>query len=147
MNRLFIYYSQSGNGDLVAEAMQKQGFAIRKVVPKKKPPKSFFLQIMAGGFGAGIGRKEPLLPYETDIGGFDEIVIGSPVWNARLSCPINTVLSDLDLKDKHPAFILYSGSGQAPKAERKLKERFGDVRILHLKEPKKNADELNKLTF
>lgn len=147
MNRLFIYYSQSGNGDLIADTLQRQGFTVRKVVPKKKPPKSFFFQIMAGGFGAGIGRKEPLLPYDADVSGFDEIVIGSPVWNARLSCPINTVLSDLDLKDKHPAFVLYSGSGTAPKAEQKLKDTFGDVRILHLKEPKQNADELNKLTF
>ena len=145
MKRLFIYYSQSGNGDLVAETLEKQGFAIRKVTPKKKPPKAFFFQIMAGGFGAGIGRKEPLLAYDTDVTGFDEVWIGSPVWNARLSCPINTVLSDVDLKGKHPTFILCSGSGAAPKAEQKLKERYPDVRIVHLKEPKTHPEELQKL--
>ena len=147
MKRLFIYYSQSGNGDLIAETLQSQGFEIRKVVPKKKPPKAFFFQIMAGGFGAGVGRKEPLLPYCTDVKDFDEIVIGSPVWNARLSCPINTVLHEVDLSGKQPTFVLYSGSGEAPKAVKKLQERFGSVRILLLKEPKSHPDELKKLSF
>ena len=147
MKRVFFYYSQSGNGDLIAEELKKQGFTIRKVVPKKKPPKAFFFQILAGGFGAGIGRKEPLCDFDADVTDFDEIVVGSPVWNGRLSCPINTVLDAVDLKDRHPSFVLYSGSGAAPKAEKKLKERFGDVRIVHLKEPKAHPEELEKLAF
>ena len=147
MKRLFIYYSQSGNGDLVAETLEKQGFTLRKVTPKKRPPKAFFFQIMAGGFGAGVGRKEPLQSYDTDVTDFDEVWIGSPVWNARLSCPINTVLSDIDLSGKQPTFLLYSGSGAAPKAEKKLLERFPGVRIVHLKEPKTHPEELKKLSF
>ena len=73
------------------------------------------------------------------------LVIGSPVWNGSLSCPINTVLAETDLKGKALTFLLYSGSGGAPKAEQKIKERFPDARIVHLKEPKKNPDELKKL--
>ena len=145
MNKLLIYYSLSGNGDFIAEQLKTQGYAVRKVEPKKDMPKKFFWQIMAGGFAAGIGKKEPLKNYDPDVSGFDEIVIGSPVWNGRLSCPINTVLAETDLKDKALTFLLYSGSGGAPKAEQKIKERFPDARIVHLKEPKKNPDELKKL--
>ena len=145
MNRLFIYYSQSGNGDLVAEALKAQGFGIRRVVPKKKPPKSFFLQIMEGGFGAGVCRKEPLSDYDADVNGFDEIVIGSPVWNARLSCPINTVLDRTDLSGKKLTFVLCSGSGAAPKAVKRIGRQFPDAQVIHLKEPKKYPDELKKL--
>jgi flavodoxin len=145
MNRLFIYYSLSGNGDLVAETLEKQGYALRRVTPKKKPPKRFFWQIMAGGFGAGIGRKEPLSDYDPDVKDFDEIAIGSPVWNARLSCPINTVLDKTDLSGKKLTFVLYSGSGEAPKAEKKIRELFPDAKIVRLKEPKKYPDELKKL--
>ena len=147
MKRLFLYYSQSGNGDLVAETLKAQGFAVRKVVPKKKPPKAFFFRILSGGFGAGIGRKEPLQPFDADVRDFDEVVIGSPVWNGRLSCPINTVLEQVDCKGKQLSFVLYSGSGAAPKAEQKLKSLFGDVRVIHLKEPKGHSDELQKLQF
>ena len=46
LSRLFIYYSQSGNGDLVAETLSAKGYDIRKVLPLKKPPKAFFLQIL-----------------------------------------------------------------------------------------------------
>ena len=76
MNKLLIYYSLSGNGDTIAAALQQQGFALRKVSPKKKMPKAFFLQILAGGFGAGIGKKEPLEAYDPNVAAFDEIAIG-----------------------------------------------------------------------
>ena len=38
MNKLLIYYSNSGNGDLVAARLAEQGFALRKVTPKKPMP-------------------------------------------------------------------------------------------------------------
>lgn len=145
MNKLFIYYSLSGNGDCIAEQLKNKGFAIRSVAPQKKMPKSFFLQILAGGFGAGIGRKEPLKPYDKDVSAYDCIVIGSPVWNGRLSCPINTVLAETDLKGKSLTFLLYSGSGDAPKAVRQIRERFPDAWIIHLKEPKSHPEEQSKL--
>ena len=53
MKGLFIYYSLSGNGDLVAEKMKEKGYDIRPVRLKKPMPKKFFSQIMAGGFLAG----------------------------------------------------------------------------------------------
>lgn len=145
MNKLLIYYSLSGNGDLVAEQLRKEGFCVRKVEPKKAIPKKFFWQIMAGGFAAGIGKKEPLKAYDPDVRDFDEIVIGSPVWNGRLSCPINTVLDKTDLKGKKLTFVLYSGSGDAPKAVQKIQSLYPDAGIVHLKEPKKYPDELKKL--
>ena len=145
MNKLMIYYSNSGNGDAVAERLKEQGYTLRKVTPKKPMPKSFFLQILAGGFAAGIGKKEPLSGYDPDVRDFDEIVIGSPVWNARLACPINTVLAGTDLKGKKVTFVLYSGSGAAPKAVEKIGTICPGAAVIHLKEPKKYPDELKKL--
>lgn len=49
MKKLLIYYSLSGNGDTIAETLRAQGCDVRKVIPKKKPPKAFFFQILAGG--------------------------------------------------------------------------------------------------
>lgn len=146
MKKLFIYYSQSGNGDLVAESLAAKGYGTRKVIPLKKPPKAFFLQILAGGFGAGIGHRETLAGYDPDISGYDQIVIGTPVWNGRISCPVNTVLAETDLKGKDLTFVLYSGSGTAPKAAERISQEFPDAKIIHLKEPKANRDELKKLS-
>jgi len=145
MSKLLIYYSLSGNGDAVAETLKARGYDVRRVEPKKKPPKAFFLQILSGGFGAGIGRKEPLSDYNADVSGYDTIVIGSPVWNGRLSCPINTVLAGTDLRGKTLTFVLYSGSGAAKKAEKQIAARFPQATVIHLKEPKKYPEQLERI--
>ena len=144
MKKLFIYYSLSGNGDVVADYLKDEGCDIRKVIMKDRMPKSYFGQILTGGFLAGINHKAKLDNFDNDISEYDEIIIGSPIWNGRLSCPINTVLEEIKLDNKKVMFILYSGSGTAPKAEKKLKDRYENVDIIMLKEPKKNKDELDK---
>lgn len=142
MKKLFIYYSLTGSGDLVANTLKSKGYDIRKVVSKYKYPKSFFWLMMVGGFRAGTNKKDKLIDFNTDISNYDEIVIGSPVWFDRVSPPINTVLKELDLSGKKVSFIFYSGSGEANKASEKVKA-LGDIIIL--KEPKKHKEELNKI--
>ena len=146
MSKLLIYYSLSGNGDAVADKLREKGYDVRKVEPSKKPPKVFFFQIMQCGFNAGRKYCEPLKDYDADVSAYDEIVIGSPVWNGRLSCPINTVLAETALKDKKVTFVLYSGGGEAPKAEQQIREIVPDAAIIHMKEPKKNPDSLYRLS-
>lgn len=100
-------------------------------------PKSFFGIIMVGGFLAGINAKTKLKDFNLDISDYDEIIIGSPVWNARISSPINTVLSRLNFEGEILSFILYSGSGTAKVAVKKIKKLYKDSSINILKETKK----------
>ena len=144
MKKLFIYYSLTGNGDIVANYLKDKGYEIRKVYPKYKYPKNKILMILIGGYKASFNKKDELLNFNNDISNFDKIVIGSPIWNDRLSAPINEVISLLDLKDKDISFILYSASGKASHAKDKLKSLYGIDSII-LKEPKSNKEELNKL--
>ena len=140
MKKLFIYYSLTGNGDLIAENLKSKGVTIRKVRTEKKFPKNKVLQILKGGFLAGINSKAKLKDFDSNIKGYDEIIIGSPIWNGRLSTPINTVLDELDLSKKKVTFILYSGSGQAPKAVDKITTLYPDAKIICKREPKNNKD-------
>ena len=144
MNRVFLYYSHSGNGDAVAETMKGFGYDIRKVEAQRELPKSLVFSILSGGFLAGIGWKTKLKEFNPDLSGYTEIVIGSPVWNGRLASPINTVLSEVDLNDKKTSFILYSGSGSAAKTVSKLIERYS-CEVVELKEPKTHPEEMEKL--
>lgn len=146
MAKLLIYYTLSGNGDTVSDYLKEKGYDIRKVEPKKKPPKSFFFQILQCGLNAGRRYCEPLKDYDADVSAYDEVVIGSPVWNGRLSCPINTVLRETDLKGKKVAFVLYSGSGAAKKAEEQIRAIVPDAEIIHLREPKKDPESLGRLS-
>ena len=145
MKRIFIYYSLNGNGDIVADCLKEQKVTIRKVEPQKKLPNSFVGQIMKGGFLASINHKDKLIDFDNDISKYDEIIIGSPIWNSRLSTPINTVLDELDLHDKKVTFIFYSGSGTSPKATEKINKLYPDATIINLQEPKNNEQELSKV--
>ena len=145
MAKLFIYYSLTGSGDLVSKKMLEKGYEIRKVSEKKKMPKKFFFMVLAGGFRAGVGLKGKLVGYNNDVSSFEEVVIGSPIWNGRFPPAINSVLAHTDFTNKKLTFVFYSGSGEGKPAEKKVKKLFPDAQIVFLKEPKKYEKELEKI--
>ena len=100
MKKLFIYYSLSGNGDEVANYLSKS-FDIRKVNPKNPLPKLYIFSLLVGGYKAMRNYKDKLDNFDTDISSYDEKLIGSPIWNDRLSSPINSVLDMIDIKINH----------------------------------------------
>ncbi len=142
MKKLFLYYSSTGNGDFVASFLKEKGYEIRKIETKKKLPKVFFFAMMSGGFQAGIGKKAQLLDFDRNLEGFDEILIGSPIWNGRTTPALNALLAELPLEGKPISFLFYSGSGEGKHAEKKIKVLFPNARIAFLKQPKKYPDEL-----
>ena len=104
MAKIFIYYSRSGNGEIVADKFKELGYDIRKVESKLKLSKHLFPQMMKGGFLASVGAKSKLINYNNDISNYDEVVIGSPIWNSRLASPTNTILRDTNLDNKELTF-------------------------------------------
>ena len=145
MKKLFLFSSFTGNGDFVSKEFEKAGFELRKVVEKKKFPKSFFWSVMSGGFRAGLGLKGKLVNYDNDVSSFDKIVIGSPIWNGRFPPVMNSVLKETNFEGKELTFVFYSGSGEGKKAEARVKKEFPSAKILFLKEPKKHSEEVLKL--
>ena len=147
MKKLFLYYSYTGNGDLVAKEMEKRGFELRKIDTFKRLPKSFFWSMMVGGFQAGLSFKAKLKEYDKNIEEYEQIVIGSPIWNGKFPPAINTVLKTLPLKDKNVSFLFYSGSGEGAKALKRIKKEYPNAQYVFLQEPKKHPDELNKINY
>lgn len=145
MSKLFIYYSYYGNGDIVANKLKEKDFEIRKVNSKLKLSKNFFLCMMKGGYMAFTSKKPKLVNYDNDISNYDEVFIGSPIWNDRIAPPINTVLKETNFENKKLTFIFYSGSGKGNKAKLKINKLYPNANIIFLKEPKKYNEELNKL--
>ena len=77
---------------------------------------------------------------------YDEIIIGSPIWNSRISSPINTVLDKINFSGKMLTFILYSASGEAKRAIIRINKLYSDANIINLKQPLKNRKELKKIS-
>ena len=145
MKKLFIYYSNSGNGEVVARYLVKQGFDVRRVETKYKLSRHMFFAMMKGGFHALVGKKAKLINYNNDVSEYDVIYIGSPIWNSRLTPPINSVLKTTDLTNKKLTFVFYSGGGTSKKASKKVNKIYNNPTIINLKQPKKYSDELKKL--
>ena len=143
MKKLFIYYSLSGNGDEISNYLSPS-YDVRKVKTAEPLPKSYFFSILVGGYKAMTNHKDKLEDFNNNISEYDEILIGSPIWNDRLCSVINGVLDKLDLTNKKINFILYSASGKASKAIKLINEKYKVVPYV-LKEPKKNKEELDKL--
>ena len=139
--KLFIYYSLSGNGDVLKDKFAEMGYDVRKVNAKSLKKNNFW-NIFKGGFLAGIGAKSKLIDYNNDVSNYDEIIIGSPIWNGKFSCPINTVLAKTNLDNKNLKFVLYSGSGEAKKALKKINKKYPNAKVIVLKEPKKHLSRL-----
>ena len=145
MKRLFIYYSLTGNGDYLASHLKEKSIDIRKVVEKKKMPKKFFFRVLIGGFRAGMNLRGKLIDFDKGINNYEEIIIGTPVWNGRFPPAINSVLDKLDLKNKKLTFLFYSGSGDMPKVNKKISKLYPSARVIVLKEPKSHESELEKI--
>ena len=145
MKKLFLYYSLTGNGDLVANYLETHGYELRKVVEKQKMPKSFFWRVFVGGFRAGVNMKAKLVDYNNDVSEYDEIVIGSPVWNSKFPPVLNSILAETDFTGKKLTFLFYSGSGDTPKAAQKVYKLFPEAEIYSLKEPKTHDAEFEKI--
>ena len=125
--------------------MEGKGYEIRKAKSARKLSKVLFFAMMGGGFRAMIGAKDKLVDYDADVSGYDEIVIGSPIWNARLAPAGNSILAKTDLSKKQVGFLLYSGSGTGKKAEAKLAKLFPGAKIVFLQQPKDHPEEYSKL--
>ena len=145
MKKLFIYYSLTGSGDYVSDYMKKDGYDVIKLKVKKELPKATFFRILVGGYKALVGYEDELLNDDIDLDKYDEIVIGSPIWNSRLSTPVQTFINKNDLSNKILSFILYSGSGTSDKATAFINGHYPDAKIIDLKEPRKNKNEIKKL--
>ena len=145
MKKIFIYYSMYGNGDLISDIYKEKGYDIRKVISKVNYPKKMFPLMVIGGFKALFKIKDKLVDFDNNIDNYDEIVIGTPIWFDRVSAPINSVLKVLNLTNKKVSFILWSASGNATKAVERISKEY-NTNITILKEPKKNKDELKKIS-
>ena len=142
--KYFVYFSLSGNGDFLATLLKEKGYEPIKIEMVKTPKKIGFFTILKYGGRAMTNKKEDIADIPLFIKEDDEVIIGSPIWNDRISAPINGVLDVVDLNNKNVEFVLYSASGKANNAKDKIKALYNKEAIV-LKEPKKNKDELLKL--
>ena len=143
--KYFVYFSASGNGDFLAEQLKAKGFEIVKVEMVKPIKKVGFFSILKYGFRAGAQKKEKIKELNLELKEDDQVVVGSPIWNDRLSTPINTVLDVLSLNKETTTFIVYPAGETANKVRNQLKDRGFIKEPIVFPHPLKSQDKIEEI--
>jgi multimeric flavodoxin WrbA len=116
MKTLITYYSYSGITEktvqMLKEALEKKGDVMVQRLRPKKEITSFFGQCMAARYKKRCDIEDVLF----DAGGYDAVVIASPVWAFAPVPAVNTFLDKASgLAGKKVVVLLTSGSGMGVK--------------------------------
>ena len=135
MKTLITYYSFSGNTDKVvnifADVLRKTGEVVLQRLKPADEIKNFALQCKAAFMGKRVELEGNV---QFDIGQYDLLLIGTPVWAFAPTPSINTYLDKLSgLNGKRAIILLTSGSGTGVskcfKNIRKVLETKGAAKI------------------
>ena len=145
MNKYFIYFSLTGNGDFLASELKQYGYTPVKVEMVKKIKKVGFFFILRYGGRATFNKKEKIQPLNLELKEDDVVVIGSPIWGDRLSTPINTVLKQLSFRKDTTRFVLYPAGEDTKKSLQKLAKLGFTQEPIVISNPLKKMDEAKEI--
>ena len=143
--KYFVYFSLSGNGDFLATLLKEKGYELIKLEMLKTPKKIGFFTILRYGGRAMMNKKEKLADIPLFIKDEDEVIIGSPIWNDRLSTPINAILSKVNFNKETTKFLVYP-AGEGAKKVFKQVEKLGFKNApVVISNPLKNKEKVSDL--
>ena len=145
MKKYFIYYSLTGNGDYLGELFKNKGYEIIKVETLKNIGKIGFFKMMKYGKDAWLNKKEKIKELKLNIENDDLVIIGSPIWNDRLSTPINMVLSILKLNKENTRFVLYPAGSSTKKSLGQIEKLGFKLSPIIISNPLKKKEEAIKI--
>jgi flavodoxin len=118
MKSLIVYYSLSGNTELIAtELASALNATILRLKPVKELDSGKFSTYMWGGMQAKMSQTPELEPYSVSIEDFDLILLGSPVWAWTLAPPIRSFVEKEKTRlHSKPLALFMSAGGDGIKA-------------------------------
>lgn len=129
MKRLVVYYSLSGNTEKAANIIaEKLGADILKLETVKSMPKSFAAQLIVGGGQVMMNHIPELKPLHLNISDYDEIILGSPIWNSKGVPAINAFLKNESAASKVTSLFFLSGGGEIQKGLNAITKKLPDLK-------------------
>lgn len=127
---LVIYYSLTGNTEMIAEILRETlNSDILSLKPVKELKADSSMKYMWGGAQATMKKKPKLEVFSINPLAYDLIFIGTPVWAWTFSPPIRTILSQFDFRGKKVALWLCA-AGNGIKAMERFKNAMKTSIIL-----------------
>ena len=129
MKRIIVYYSLSGNTEeAVKDIAGKLECDTLRIDTVKEMPKSFVARILVGGGQVAMNMIPELRPIEKDLTDYDEIFIGTPIWNSKGVPAINAFLRDNSVCERVTGLIITCGGGTVDKCVKALEAKLPNVK-------------------
>ncbi len=127
---LVLYYSQTGNTQAVAEAIQaKLGADIEAIVPVVPYDGDFQATIERGKRELDEDILPELQPIKANPQDYDVIFLGFPVWFGTFAQPVATVLANCDFTGKRVVPFCTFGSGGLESSEKNIRETLSEAEV------------------
>lgn len=105
MKTLVVYYSRSGRTRRAAERLAAALGADREEIQDLENHQGLIGFFKAGHQGMS-GKSAQIGPVKADVGAYDLVVVGTPVWAGRMSSPVRAFLTQYGSRIKHVAYLL-----------------------------------------
>ncbi len=129
MKRLVVYYSLSGNTEEAAKKIAEElGADLLKLETVRKMPESFAAQIIVGGGQVVFNHIPRLKPMDKDVSAYDEIILGSPIWNSKGVPAVNAFLKDKEAASKVMSLFFLSAGGDTEKGLQAITKQLPNLR-------------------
>lgn len=109
MKNLIIYYSKTGNTEIIAQEISN---AVNGELKKIELIKD--ISFGWAGFTSLLGLKGKIKTIDFNVKDYDNIFIGFPVWAGKSSTPINSLLDMIDFKGKNVFVFITQADNKTP---------------------------------
>lgn len=101
MKTLVVFYSQSGNTEIIAKKVAQTLNADIEAIEPDQPYEGNYQRIVCSAHDEVENDfKRPINSLKCDLSSYERIVIGTPVWWGKIASPVLTFLSDNDFSGK-----------------------------------------------
>lgn len=127
--RVVVYYSFEGNTRKAAgQLAEKLGADIVELRTVKEIPRKGIGKFFAGGGQALFKKCPPIQDIESDMGKYEEIILGTPIWAGKYAPAINSFLKAYPVKEKVTAVFTSSGGGNNKSCMKDFSKRLSALK-------------------
>ena len=131
MKVLVLYYSRTGTTKRLAEELsRKLGCDMEAIVPKDSY--RYVTGWLRAGKHAMKGLTDELEPVRSDLGSYDVVIVGTPIWGGTVSSPVRTLLARDGKSIRRAAFFITSGGENRDASFKAMEEAYGKPPLARL---------------
>jgi flavodoxin len=137
MTNLVVFYSRKGTTKKIGEVIiNKENWDFEEIIDTKK--RKGIIGFLKSGMHASLKKLTKIEELQKDPELYDVIIMGTPIWNRRMTPAIRTYITEKKSKIKKLAFFCTEGGSGGPKAFESMAELCEKTPISTLEITRKN---------